>query len=168
MNLIKVDKTRYRKHLNYVIVACIAALAIGSLGIAQTLIAFFPDPSGSHFHWNLLGVLITAAIVGISLNKYKQHEFMTEVYYVWQLKQVLNKIQRKLAKLKDAAESGDVTAMTAIQYSYAGSRLLWELDDNMIIMDQLVIDQAKLDELATKHNVSLDPANFSVDSLKGY
>jgi hypothetical protein len=116
----------------------------------------------------LLGVLVTAAIVGFCLNRYKEHEFMTEVYYVWQLKQVLNKIQRKLAKLKDAAESGDVTAMTAIQYSYAGSRLLWELDDNMIIMDQLIIDQAKLDELATKYNVSLDPANFSVESLKSY
>lgn len=168
MKLIKIDKARYRKHLNYVIVGCIIALIVGSLGISQTLIALFPDPSGSHFHWNLLGVVITAGVVGFTLNKYKHHDFMTEVYYVWQLKQVLNKIQRKLAKLKEAAETGDVNAMTAIQYSYSGSRLLWELDDNMIIMEQLTIDQAKLNTLAEKYSLDLDAEHFELEMLNAF
>ncbi|MBF7073563.1 DUF3087 domain-containing protein [Glaciecola sp. MH2013] len=168
MKLIKVDKRRYRKHLNYLIIACIAALLIGSLGISQTLIALYPDESGSHFHWNLTGVVITSAIVGFALNKIKHHDFMTEVYYVWRLKQVLNKIHRKMMKLKSAADSGDVVAMTAIQYSYAGSRLLWELDDNTIIMDQLALDQAALNTLAEKHHIKLDIETFSLDSLKTF
>jgi len=43
MQLIDIDKARYRKHLNRVIIGCIAVLVVGSLGIAQLLIALFPD-----------------------------------------------------------------------------------------------------------------------------
>ena len=89
MQLIKINKERYRRHLNYVIVACVAALLIGSLGISQTLIALFPDESGSHFHWNLKGVIVTSLIIGLLLNKYKSHNFMIEVAYVWELKKRL-------------------------------------------------------------------------------
>ena len=64
MQLIQINKARYRKHLNRVIVGCAASLAIGSLAISQTLIALFPDESGSHFHWNLLGVIVTSIGIG--------------------------------------------------------------------------------------------------------
>jgi hypothetical protein len=43
---------------------------------------------------------------------------MTEVVYVWELKQALNKITRKMRKLKEAAETRNVDAMLAMQYSY--------------------------------------------------
>ena len=90
MQLIQIDKARYRKHLNRVIIGCVAALALGSLAISQTLIALFPDDSGSHFHWNLTGVVITSLAIGWFLNKYRRHPYMTEVVYVWELKQALN------------------------------------------------------------------------------
>ena len=165
MKLIQIDKARYRKHLNYVIITCIASLTAGSLGIAQSLIALFPDPSGSHFHWNLTGVIISAVVIGLVLNKIKNNDFMTEVTYVWQLKKVLNRINRKMMKLKPASEEGNVNAMICIHYSYAGSRLLWELDDNTIIMEQLALDQAALDGLASKYNVNLQAEDFEASML---
>lgn len=165
MKLIEIDKKRYRKHLNIVIVSSIVVFAAGSLSISQLLIALFPDPSGSHFNWNLTGVVISAIIVGFVLNKYRGHPFMSEVSYVWDLKQNLNKITRKMAKLKQAAQQGNVSAMTAIQYSYAGSRLLWRLDDNTIVMDQLAIDQLELDELASRFNIELDAEQYNVSLL---
>ncbi|MDT0583392.1 MULTISPECIES: DUF3087 domain-containing protein [Alteromonadaceae] len=165
MKLIQIDKARYRKHLNYVIITCIASLTAGSLGIAQSLIALFPDPSGSHFHWNLTGVIISAVVIGLVLNKIKNNHFMTEVTYVWQLKKVLNRINRKMMKLKPASEEGNVNAMICIHYSYAGSRLLWELDDNTIIMEQLALDQAALDGLASKYNVNLQAEDFEASML---
>ena len=168
MELIQINKSRYRKHLNVVIVCCIIALTSGSLGIAQTLIAVFPDPDGSHFHWNLLGVIVTALIIGGILGNIKQYPFMTEVVYVWDLKQVLNKLTRKMATLKRAAQDGDIDAMNAIQYSYAGSRLLWQLDDNTLVMDELSIAQAELDALAKHHNVTLDASSFQISHLKQY
>lgn len=166
MQLKNIDKARYRKHLNKVIWGSIAVFASSSLIIAQVLINLFPDADGSHFHWNLTGVVIGGLIVGLLLNKNRNHPFMTEVTYVWELKQTLNKITRKLKQLKTAAEEGNVTAMTIVQYSYSGSRLLWKLDDNTIVMDELAIEQAKLDALAEKYNVTLDAEAFDVKDLE--
>ena len=60
MQLIKINKVRYRRHLNWVIAGCIGGLIIASLAISQTLIALFPDENGNHFNWNLLGVVVTS------------------------------------------------------------------------------------------------------------
>ncbi|TVU81268.1 DUF3087 domain-containing protein [Pseudoalteromonas neustonica] len=168
MQLIQIDKARYRKHLNRVIIGCGLALAIGSLAISQLLIALFPDESGSHFHWNLIGVVITSLTIGWALNKYRTHDYMTEVVYVWDLKQALNKITRKMAKLKAAGREGNPQALLAIHYSYAGSRLLWQLDDNTITMDELAIKQAELDNVAAKFNVTLDVDDYDDVILKQF
>ncbi len=165
MQLININKARYRRHLKFVMAGCIGILAIGSLAISQTLIALFPDESGSHFHWNLLGVVITAITVAWLLNKYRQHDFMTEVTYVWELKQALNKINRKMPKLNAASLEGNVDALLAIHYSYAGSRLLWQLDDNTLTMDELAIKQAELDRLAEKYNVTLSADGYDENIL---
>ena len=168
MQLIQIDKARYRKHLNRVIIGCGLALAAGSLAISQTLIALFPDESGSHFHWNLLGVIVTSISIGWALNKYRTHDYMTEVVYVWELKQALNKITRKMAKLKAAGREGDPQALLAIHYSYAGSRLLWQLDDNTITMDELAIKQSELDSVAAQFNVTLNADDYDESILKQY
>lgn len=160
-----IDKARYRRHLNIVIVVAIISLIVGSLGIAQALIALYPDPSGSHFHWNLTGVIITSLLIGFVLNKYRSHEFMTEVTYVWNLKQALNKINRNMLKISPAADKGNYHAMLALQYSYAGSRLLWQLDDNTIIMEELSLAQAKLDGLATQYRMTLNVDDYSEQIL---
>ena len=168
MQLIEINKARYRRHLNRLIAACVVGLAIGSLAISQTLIALFPDESDSHFHWNLLGVIITGVTIAWALNKYRTHDFMTEVVYVWELKQALNKLNRKMPKLKAAAREGNVNALSAIQFSYAGSRLLWQLDDNTIIMDELAMQQAELDSLAAKYNLTINAADYDEAILKQF
>jgi len=173
MQLININKVRYRRHLNIVIAGCITGLAIGSLAISQTLIVVFPDASGSHFTWNLLGVVITSVTIAWLLNKYRRHDFMTEVVYVWELKQTLNKINRRMPKLKAAGREGNANALLAIYYSYAGSRLLWQLDDNTIVMDELAIQQAELDSIAAEFNLTLNADDYdervlrSVEKLEG-
>ncbi|CAH9054096.1 hypothetical protein PSECIP111951_00958 [Pseudoalteromonas holothuriae] len=168
MQLKKIDKARYRNHLNKVIAACVASLATGSLGIAQALIVIFPDADGSHFHWNLLGVIVSVVAIALVLKKYRTHSFMYEVNYVWELKQSLNKVTRKMAKLKKAAQEGDADAMLAMQFSYSGSKQLWELDDNTITLDDLSIWQAQLDTLASRYQVQLDLAQYNESSLKNF
>jgi hypothetical protein len=168
MQLIEINKARYRRHLNLVIVGCIAGLVIGSLAISQTLIAIFPDESGSHFNWNLLGVVIASVTIAWLLNKYRTHDFMTEVVYVWELKQSLNKINRKMPKLKAASREGNSEALLALHYSYAGSRLLWQLDDNTIVMDELVIQQTELNSIAAKFNLTLNADDYDQRILKQF
>ena len=168
MQLIEINKTRYRRHLNLVIAGCVGGLAIGSLVVSQTLIALFPDESGSHFHWNLLGVVTTSVSIAWLLNKYRFHDFMSEVVYVWELKQTLNKINRRMSKLKAAAQDGNANALLAIHYSYEGSRLLWQLDDNTIVMDELVIQQAELNKLAAKYHLSLNADDYDQSILNQF
>jgi len=168
MQLIEINKVRYRRHLNLVIAGCVCGLAIGSLAISQIFIAIFPDESGSHFNWNLLGVVITSLTIAWLLNKYRTHDFMTEVVYVWELKQALNKINRRMPKLKAAEREGNTNALLAIHYSYAGSRLLWNLDDNTIVMDELAIKQAQLDNLASKYNLTLNTDDYDESILKQF
>ncbi|NOU52335.1 DUF3087 domain-containing protein [Pseudoalteromonas sp. JBTF-M23] len=168
MQLQKIDKARYRNHLNKVIAACVASLTMGSLGISQALIAVFPDADGSHFHWNLLGVMVSVMVIGLVLKKYRNHPFMYEVNYVWELKQALNKVTRKMPKLKKAAQQGDIDAMLAMQFSYSGSKQLWELDDNTITLDDLSIWQAQLDTLAAQYQAQLDLAQYNESTLKKF
>ena len=168
MQLIEINKARYRRHLNLVIACCIGGLVIGSLAISQTLIAIFPNESGRHFYWNLLGVVMTSVTIAWLLNKYRTHDFMTEVVYVWELKQALNKITRRMTKLKAAGSKGNANALTAINYSYAGSRLLWQLDDNTILMDELSIQKAELDSLAKQYNLILNVDDYDERILKHF
>ncbi|MDP5291122.1 DUF3087 domain-containing protein [Oceanimonas sp. CHS3-5] len=156
MKLKDIDKGRYRRHLNRVFIGSALALAVLSLGISQLLIAFFPDADGNHFHWNLLGVVFAALLVGAGLSRSRRHPFMTEVVYVWELKQRLNKISRKRRQIEAAAKEGDATAMQVLQFCYAGSRQLWQLDDNTIVMDELSAKETELNNLAEEHGVTLD------------
>ncbi|MGY3571582.1 DUF3087 domain-containing protein [Vibrio paucivorans] len=168
MKLKQIDKQLYRSRLNIVIVACIASLAVLSLAISQTLIMLFPSETGSHFHWNLLGVIVSAIALVTALLKLKAHPKMYEVVYVWELKQALNLIYRKNKKLLAAAEQGNSDAMLALQFSYDGSRQLWKLDDNTITMDSLNTAQAQLDKWVEQYSVELDVSNYQSDILKSF
>ncbi|RTZ17620.1 DUF3087 domain-containing protein [Vibrio aquaticus] len=168
MKLQKIDKKLYRSRLNVVIVTCIAVLAASSLAISQTLIFLFPSETGSHFHWNLLGVVVSAIGLAMTLVKLKTHPKMREVAYVWDLKQALNLIYRKKRALDAAAEKGNVDAMLALQFSYDGSRQLWQLDDNTITMDSLNKAQEKLDSLTEEYSVTLDITEYRSEMLKAF
>lgn len=168
MQLIEINKARYRRHLNRVITACILGLVIGCLAISQPLIALFPDESGSHFHWNLLGVVAASMTITWILNKYRTHDYMTEIVYVWDLKQALNKINRKMPKLRAASQQGNKNALQAIHYSYAGSRLLWQLDDNTIVMDELPLKQKELDNIAAQYQLTLNVDDYDEQTLENF
>ena len=168
MKLQKIDKQLYRSRLNVVIVSSIAVLAVASLAISQALIYVFPSESGSHFHWNLLGVVVSAIGLVATLVKFKAHSKMSEVSYVWDLKQALNLIHRKSRALKAAAKEGNADAMLALQFSYEGSRQLWQLDDNTITLNSLENAQRELDCLAQEHGIKIDISGYDSDILKSF
>ncbi|MDZ7923985.1 MAG: DUF3087 family protein [Marinagarivorans sp.] len=160
MQLLDVDKVRYRSHIKRVIVMVIAVLMAGSLTIAQVLITFFPAAQGTHFHWNLIGVTATAIVVLVLLRKYKTHPYMFEVAYVWDLKQALNQVIRKMTKLNAAAQQGREPAFQALKFFYEGSRQLANLDDNAIALEELEIKHHQLQRDAEAHGVILDAGAY--------
>jgi hypothetical protein len=168
MQLKEINKQKYRRHLNVVLILSIVFLTIASLVAAQILIMLFPSESVTHFNWNLLGVMISAISLLLLLIKLKTHAFMMEVAYVWDLKQALNKVTRKMAKLKAAAENGSLDAMTALHFSHVGSRQLWLLDDNTLNMSRLLRCQKELDVLALRYHLTLDVNTYHSAILKAF
>jgi len=168
MLLIDIDKVRYRRHFNIVIATCISFLVASSLAISQMLIYLFPSQQGTHFHWNLLGVVSSVIIIVVTFNAKKAHPFLYEVRYVWELKHSLNLITRKMKKLTQAAKMGDKDAMLALQFSYQGSRQLWMLDDNLITLNRLDKCQYELNELLAKYDVKLEVNEYRRELLKRF
>lgn len=168
MQLTHINPERYRKRLNKVIFACIGILTLGSLSISQLLILLAPSSGGMHFHWNLLGVIITCIILGYLLTRFKKHTYLYEVNYVWALKKQLNLINRRIKKVEDAAQTGDPIAMQILHFSYSGSRQLWELDNNTITINHLTHLENKLHELAHSHQITLDASLYNSKQLTDY
>lgn len=73
-----------------------------------------------------------------------------------------------MPKLKIAGHKGNANALLAIHYSFAGSRLLWQLDDNTIVMDELATQQTELDNIAAQYNLTLNVNDYNERILKQF
>lgn len=135
--LLSVDKARYRKHLNIIIVTFIASLAIFALLFGQLLIFFFADGVSSNFKFNLAGVIASLLLQGMILSYLKDSTFFYEVYQVWQVKQTINLIYRKLSKIKTAAKNNDKNALIVLSYYYQACYEVYLLDDNSITIESV-------------------------------
>lgn len=168
MKLENIDKTRYRTHLNRIIWASIIALIVLSLSTSSFAIYLLNDGESSHFWINVSGVVFAVVIIGFILTKYKNHPFMYEVAYVWDLKQVLNQIHRKSKKVNLAVENKDVTAITIMYFYYKACLQLYTLDDNTITLSSLNIKAAELDSKIESLNLTITTDNFDSDTLSAF
>ncbi|RKZ65721.1 MAG: DUF3087 domain-containing protein [Gammaproteobacteria bacterium] len=160
MQLREIDKTRYRKHLRIVFAGIVAVLLIVTLAASTLFIYFFSSPEASHFFHNLAGVVAAAAVVIFVLNKLRQHPFMSEVVYVWDLKQQLNRVYRKQHKIEALVEDNDHDAMIIMNFMYRGSKQLYQLDDNTITMEGLLGKIRVLDKRMEAAGLSLSTESY--------
>ena len=165
MQLKEIDKTQYRKHLKMVFAGIASTMVVIALGVSNLLIYLLSNPENAYFYHNLAGVAVAGVVVVIMLNKLRQHPYMLEVVYVWDLKQQLNRIQRKLRKIEAAIENNDKDAMIIMNFMYRGSKQLYELDDNIITMEDLLRKTQILDERMQAAGVSLSTELFDVEML---
>lgn len=160
MQLLPIDKKRYRKRLNRISVGSIIALILLSLGSSAILIRVLADGQSSNFYYNLAGVIIGCIIVGFSLKRLKSHPYFSEVAYIWDLKHELNLIQRKLKAIEQAAANNNANALLILAFSYAGSRLIWQLDDNTLVLSELNQADSRLHQQVTDAGISLDITQY--------
>lgn len=165
MELQQIDKTQYRQRLNMTSVITVAALIIFALIYAQILIHFFADGESSNFKFNLMGVIFAIITAVIGFNMVKAHPYLYEVKYVWDLKQLHNKIYRKLHQIKKAAAANNQDALVILNYYYQVSKLLYTLDDNTLTLDTLDSDIDKLAHQLADNNLSVSTADFDVSLL---
>ncbi len=160
MILKEIEKRLYRNHLRVLFVGMALAMMGISISTSALLIYLFSSPEVTHFLHNLAGVAVAAIIVFVVLNKIRQHPYMLEVVYVWDLKQQLNRINRKLRKIEAAVESNDHDAMVIMNFMYRGSKQLYELDDNTITMESLIEQINVLDQRMQDLGLSLSTSTY--------
>lgn len=168
MQLINIDKRRYRHHLNIVIVGFIAALLILALVFGQLLIAVFAEEGVSNFKYNFLGVVFALITCAALLHTVKNSDFFTEIYYVWQVKQIQNLIYRKLQKIKAASENDDHNALIILLFYYQSLHQVYLLDDNTLTLSKVNKNLADLQETITNKNVSINAEQFDKKLLNSY
>ncbi|MDH5426264.1 MAG: DUF3087 domain-containing protein [Gammaproteobacteria bacterium] len=168
MQLKEINKARYSKHLRVVFICIASALIIITASTSALLISLFSNPEASYLFHNLAGVIFAAAIIGFVLNKFRQHVYMHEVAYVWDLKQQLNRIHRKQRKLEDAIARNDKDAMIIMNFMLRGSKQLYELDDNTITMEDLLIKIQTHDKRMQSAGLSLSTDSYNPAMLERF
>ena len=166
MILQKIDKTTYRKNLNKVIVCTVVALLIIALGVSSLLIHFVGEGGESNFVLNLIGVCVSACIVGAVLYRIRLSPFMSEVFYAWRLKQEINAIYRHSAKLKPALEGNNRNALIVAYYNFKASIQLYELDDNDLTLSSIKTDLLALEVKIQDLGLEISTADYHRGLLK--
>lgn len=161
MQLQNIDKARYRKHLNQVIVVFIISFALCAVAFGQILIWLLSDAGENNFWLNVIGVALALGLVMSTLNHYKNKPYLAEILYVWQLKQQINYIYRKLNKIKKAGlEQNELDALIILDFYYKACRQLYTLDDNTITLSSLDKEQSILDNVVAKHHLCIDHKQY--------
>jgi hypothetical protein len=168
MHLEDIDKSRYRQRFRIVFVAIVAVLTIVALGTSTLLIALFGTPGESHFWLNLAGVVVGAAVVALTLIKLREHPYLREVVYVWDLKQQLNRIYRKQRQIEPLVEKNDPDAIATMYFFYRGSQQLYELDDNTITMDTIGLQLRALERRIEELGINITTDSFRESMLERF
>ncbi|MBN1007197.1 DUF3087 family protein [Amphritea pacifica] len=168
MQLKQINKERYSKHYKQIMIGVVILLSVIALSVSTLLIQLIGNQDGSNFWLNVAGVVVAAVVVVSLLRRYRDHEYMYEVIYVWDLKQMLNKIYRKQKKIKAAIETGDRDAMVIMNWSYNGSEQLYNLDNNTITMDDLHRTMRELQQTIEEHGYSVTTDEFRPEMLDKY
>ncbi len=187
MQLIEIDKVRYRKHLNIVIVGFVATLLVLSLAFGSILIYFFSDidltvvsqatgdlteqaeiVSESNFKFNLLGVILSLLACMAILHSLKNTKFFNEIYYVWQLKQIHNSIFRKLKAIKIAVKKDDINAFIILNFYYHSLKQIYLLDDNTLTISSVEKNIVELNDKIQSKNLAIELEQFDKSLLVAY
>ena len=168
MKLREIDKTRYRKHSRQLFFAIVIALVIIALGSSTLMIHWFGTPGETHFSFNLAGVVLAVIVITYLVYRLRQHPFMEEVVYVWNLKKQLNAIYRKQRHVEPLIEDNNVDAMIVMSYFYQGSKQLYELDDNTITLDDLAIKALHLTNKIEENGLEISADDYTPGLLERF
>lgn len=184
MQLIEINKKRYRKNLNIIIVSFIASLLVLSLLFGSILISLFSTVTDNaliiaatdavlaepetNFSYNLAGVILALLANGAILHSSKNSEFFKEIYYVWQVKQLQNLIYRKLKRVKSAGKQGDETSLIILSYYYQSQLQIYQLDDNTITLSTIEKHLQEVNDIINDKGLTINASQFEKKLITSY
>ncbi|QDE32705.1 MULTISPECIES: DUF3087 domain-containing protein [Shewanella] len=174
MKLVKIDKTRYRSNNNQMQIGLVAILIILSLVFGQLMIYFLGvkpiagAESTGNFHLNFGGVILAVMVCSLLVRNFRHKPKFYEVYYVWQLKQLQNKIYRKLKAIQQAAKNNDRDALVILSFYYQSLALVYDLDNNTLTMSNVNNELDKLQQRIDAAGFTIDVDEFSPEMLQAF
>lgn len=173
MKLLQIEKEVYRQRLNRVILGFIIVLAILAVGFGTLLIEIFSpleagvlmqegsNTQSSNFKFNFLGVIMAVLACAAILHSLKTTTYFHEIYYVWQLKQIQNKIYRKLKTIKKQAfENDNHNALVILSFYYHSLKQVYQLDDNTLTITTVNRELEKLKEFLEMKDITIEHEHF--------
>lgn len=166
MKLQTIDKALYRKRLNILIAINIAVLLITSLSVSNILIALLgSEVDGDNFWWNLLGVIAGLAVMAGLFKILVTKPFMSEINYVRQLKQEMNRIYRHSKVVQAGVEANNKSALIISYFNLQASKQVYELDNNTLTMDELNEKIRLLDERLESLELAVSTSDYNAELL---
>ncbi|SET49814.1 DUF3087 family protein [Thalassotalea agarivorans] len=168
MKLIQINKDNYKKTLNKAVIGFVILFAVLSITFGTILINIFVDTpiTGSetpnNFRFNLLGVILALLCCAAIVSSIKNKPLFSDLLYVWQLKQLQNRIYRRLKKLQKAQKESNLDALTILLFYYESLSLVYNLDDNTLTMSSVSKDLAKVKGDIEQLNVEISVDDFDV------
>ncbi|MCY0967198.1 DUF3087 family protein [Parathalassolituus penaei] len=145
MELRDINKTVYKKRLNRLQGSMVVALFVLGLGLAELYRFLWANGESSTF-LNAAGVATALILVGGAVYRIRHQPWMSDIVYMWRLKQELNRIYRRSARLEKALAENQYEALCAQYFSLHGSRHLYVTEDNTLTLPELDEKIAAFDE----------------------
>lgn len=164
MQLENINKARFKKHLSWFQGALVVALLLLSVGFSQAYIYLW-STGESNFWLNAAGVVTAAALLGLVVNRIKDHPFMYEIMYVWRLKNELMRIYRRTKALDAALAKGESFAYIIKYFHLHGSKLLYQLEDNTVTMDELNRQIYEFDKVLAERHLTISTEDYTPSLL---
>lgn len=170
MQLRFVDKKQYRSRLKNTTFFAIIILFAGSLSLSALLIELMNgnQNSQSNFSFNMAGVIITVLLMAIATLKFKEKPYFNDMYYVWCVKFELSHINSKIKAIEKSAKNGNAIALNILAYYYQATQQVWQLDDNTLTMNELIVKENKFKEWMSLAEHSADVSLYQRQSLKQF
>ncbi len=171
MQLLKIDKSTYKQRLNIITIGLVATLALLSVGFGSLLIAYFgaqqaTAESTGNFHLNLLGVIAAALVCAVAMSYLKGTPYFHEVYYVWRLKALQNRIYRRLKGIKQRGADNDRQALIILNFYYRSLKEVYLLDNNTLTLPELETNISRIQQQIEDLNLEISVDDFEERLLK--
>lgn len=134
----RLDPARYRQQTRRSSLIVIVLFAVLAMVLSSLAVAFFGDPAGSNFRWNLAGVLVGLAVTVLLVRQiFWRQPWMEPAVYGWQLKRSLMRITNVMHHVEAGVAASSPEAMKALRFYHLGLEEMHRLDGNPQALNDL-------------------------------
>lgn len=164
MKLENIDKATFKKRLNWLQGGLVAGLLVLALLFSALYTRLWSD-GGSNTLLNMAAVVTAALILVAVMRLFRDHPLLHEILYVRALKQELNRIYRASRKLEAALQEDRPEALIIRYFQLHGSEHLYELEDNILTVEDLKQQMAELDQRLAAAGLSISVEDYRRELL---